>query len=114
MNYGPQNRTGSFTLLEWSNDLGGEYVQTTTFDDIVKIENINEIDILKIDIEAVELDVLFNIFSEELTIKIKNIFVEYHGENVFNRIHNSFSNAFDLIQCKEIDKSQGVILMKLK
>ena len=114
LNYGPQNRTGSFTLLEWSNDLGGEYVQTTTFHDIVKTENINEIDILKIDIEAVELDVLFNIFSEELTIKIKNIFVEYHGENVFNRIHNSFSNAFDLIQCNEIDKSQGVILMKLK
>ena len=49
MNYGPQNRTGFFTLLEWSNDLGGE-VQTTTFHDIVKIENINEIDIHKIDI----------------------------------------------------------------
>ena len=114
LNYGPQNRTGSFTLLEWSNDLGGEYVQTTTFHDIVKTENINEIDILKIDIEAVELDVLFNIFSEESTIKIKNIFVEYHGEIVFKEMHNTFSNAYDLIQCNEIDKSQGVILMKLK
>ena len=47
----------------------------------------------------------FDIFSEGLTIKIKNISVDLHGENVFDRVINSYSNAFNLIQCNEIDKS---------
>ena len=74
LNYGPEKRTGSFTLNSWDEDLGGEYVQTTTIREIVASNNLETIDILKMDIEAVELDVLFDVFSNPIDFKIYNIF----------------------------------------
>jgi len=114
LNYGPGKRTGSFTLREWHEDLGGEFVQTTTFSEIVESRGINEVDILKMDIEAVEFDVLCNIFIESSNILIKNIFVEYHGKDVFSEIKKIYSEIYNIIPCGEHNNDQGVILMALK
>ena len=114
LNYGSGKKTGAFTLREWHEDFGGEFVQTTTFSEIVESRDIYEVDILKIDIEAVEFDVLCNIFFESSNILIKNIFVEYHGKDVFGEIKRIFSKKYYIILCVEHNNNQGVILMALK
>ena len=113
LNYGPEKRTGSFTLNSWNEDLGGEYVQTTTIREIVASNNLETIDILKMDIEAVELDVLFDVFSNPIDFKIYNIFLEYHGEIVLNEIKKTFSALYDIIELNNNSESQGVVLMVL-
>ena len=113
LNYGPEKRTGSFTLNSWNEDLGGEYVQTTTIREIVASNNLETIDILKMDIEAVELDVLFDIFSNSIDFKIYNILLEYHGEIVLNEIKKTFSALYDIIELNNNSESQGVVLMVL-
>ena len=113
LNYGPEKRTGSFTLNSWNEDLGGEYVQTTTIREIVASNNLETIDILKMDIEAVELDVLFDIFSNPIDFKIYNILLEYHGEIVLNEIKKTFSALYDIIELNNNSESQGVVLMVL-
>jgi FkbM family methyltransferase len=114
LNYGPEKRTGSFTLKKWDEDLGGEYVQTTTIREIVDHHNLESIDILKMDIEAVELDVLFDIFSNPIDFTIHNIFIEYHGEIVLDEIRKTFSALYDIMECNSFTGSQGVVLMVLR
>ena len=114
LHYGPKNLSGSYSLREWNEDLGGEYVQTTTYLHIIESNKISEIDILKIDIESVELDVLFDIFTNCSDVPINNIFIEYHGEVVLNELKETFSVIYEIIHCNEVSKSQGSVLMTLK
>ena len=94
--------------------MGGEYVQTTTYLHIIESNKISEIDILKIDIESVELDALFDIFSKCSDVPINNIFIEYHGEVVLNELKETFSDIYQIIHCNEVSRSQGSVLMTLK
>ena len=66
------------------------------------------------DIEAVELDVLFDIFSNSIDFKIYNILLEYHGEIVLNEIKKTFSALYDIIELNNNSESQGVVLMVLR
>jgi FkbM family methyltransferase len=114
LHYRPKNLSGSYSLREWNEDLGGEYAQTTTYLHIIESNKISEIDILKIDIESVELDVLFDIFTNCSDVPINNIFIEYHGEVVLNELKETFSVIYEIIHCNEVSKSQGSVLMTLK
>ena len=65
------------------------------------------------DIEAVELDVLFDVFSNPIDFKLYNIFLEYHSEIVLNEIKKTFSALYDIIEFNRNSESQGVVLMVL-
>lgn len=73
------NRT-SHSLIEDNGD-GGEMVKTKRIDTFFKENNIEEVDMLKVDIESAE-EILFK--SEgfrNVRKQIKNMMVEFHGES---------------------------------
>ena len=109
LNYGLQKLTGSFSLNEWEEDNGGEYVTTKLLSDEINNLEGHKVDLLKIDVEGAEVEIMYELFSNIKSHMIENIFLEYHGEVIKNALIEDFSTMYKV---KEIvrGKEQGVLL----
>ena len=54
LHYGPERRTGSFTLSQWGKDFGGEDIVTKKLSDELKRLKLPSVDLLKVDAETAE------------------------------------------------------------
>lgn len=82
-----------------------ENVEGTSINDFLRINNISQIDLLKIDIEGAE----YNLFSKntEWLLKTKTIIVEIHERlhpGSTNFINNLLSDHFEISYCGEYTK----------
>jgi hypothetical protein len=66
-----------------------EKIAVETIDDFIKINGINEIDLLKIDTEGYEINVLNGAKNTLLNNQIKLIFLEVGLDNEFNKRHQN-------------------------
>lgn len=114
LNYGPEKRTGSFTLMKWDKDLGGEIVKTIKISSVIKNYKLKSIDLMKLDVEAVELDVLVDFFTTCPEVPIYNVFIEYHGIVILDEIKTMFSSIYNIFQCATTSQMQGVVLLVRK
>jgi hypothetical protein len=85
-------------------------VKTYSLDDLLKEQGIEEVALLKLDIEGAEYEVLENFTHWE---KIKNIVLEYHdfGENNHKQLEELLSkNGFNVkVRNSKFDKNLGFI-----
>jgi len=109
-NYGVGNLNGDFIL---SNDneasstkrkirkIEGEKIKIKKFSDIIEEQRVNNIDLMKINIEGDEYDLLYFIINENLISKINNIQVQFHSfipgavkkrEEITNLLKNTHKN----------------------
>lgn len=109
LNYGPQKLTGSFSLKEWEEDNGGEYIKTKILSDEINNFDDNKVDLLKIDAEGAEVEIMYELFSNIRSHTIQNIFLEYHGEVIKNALIEDFSSIYNVKEVGE-GKEQGVLL----
>ena len=74
--YTPADNSILASLLQ---DTSGfkEMVRSTTFDDIIAVHAIEQVDFLKVDVEGAEFDILFACPAETLT-KIRRMVIEFH------------------------------------
>jgi FkbM family methyltransferase len=68
-----------------------EMVEATTLAEIIKVNNIQRIDYLKMDVEGAEYDILFNCSDETLS-KIRRIVMEYHEFEGDQQNHHDLGN----------------------
>ena len=97
-NYGASN----FYHPEWVNR---QTVQCITLQDIMKDDNLEHIDFLKMDCEGAEVEILENFPLE----KINKISLEYHGNNNRDKILEILKNKFEI---KVKGDHLGIILAK--
>ena len=76
----------SSTILTNKDQLNKKLVRTVTIDNLVKTIDINEISLLKIDVEGAEVLALKGAIKTLTQKKIKNMIIEYHSLENYNYI----------------------------
>jgi hypothetical protein len=76
----------SSTILTNKDQLNKKLVRTVTIDNLVETIDINEISLLKIDVEGAEVLALKGAINTLTHKKIKNIVIEYHSLENYNYI----------------------------
>ncbi len=66
------------TIVSSNPNLPSEDIETITLEDVIKENNLERIDLLKMDCEGAEYEIFYNM-SEEIFPKIKEIRMEFHG-----------------------------------
>ena len=76
----------SSTILSNQDELNKRVIRTITIDNLVETININEISLLKIDVEGAEVLALKGAIKTLTQKKIKNMIIEYHSLENYNYI----------------------------
>ena len=76
----------SSTILTNQDELNKRVIRTITIDNLVETININEISLLKIDVEGAEVLALKGAIKTLTQKKIKNMIIEYHSLENYNYI----------------------------
>jgi hypothetical protein len=76
----------SSTILTNQDQLNKRVVRTVTIDNLVGTTGVNEISLLKIDIEGAEVLALKGAINTSTQKKIKNMVIEYHSLENYNYI----------------------------
>lgn len=92
-------------------------ISTITLDNIIEENDLNHIDVLKIDVEGSE-DLVFKGISEDNLRKVKYIVLEYHNmkynfdqDKMRNFISNITSSGFSLSEMSHLDSSNHLKMM---
>jgi hypothetical protein len=76
----------SSTILTNQDELNKRVVRTITIDNLVETTGVNEISLLKIDVEGAEVLALKGAINALTQKKIKNMVIEYHSLENYNYI----------------------------
>ena len=117
LHYGPERRTGSFTLSplsQWGKDLGGEDIITKKLSDELKRLKLPSVDLLKVDAETAEPAILHEGLTGAPDVPIRNIFVEYHGISIRKYLIEELRPKYDVHLCSVSSDRQGTLLFMLK